>query len=735
MMKHKQIHIFVINLLLATVFISNLAADVFFVSPSGSDAHPGSVDFPFASISHAASIMGPGDTCYIREGRYLEEIRLENKKASSSKPMVFRNYPNEEVVMDGTIPLEVKWEKYRGHIYKTRISKPVWQLFVNGRSMSPARWPNGNWDDGSIWDKSNSMAWPEEGMGAFGHHFNSELKSFDFSLEDGGIIIVNSGSFKTYKGFITSHEPGSDNFRYDTSRVRQHFSYVGKVHRHGYFLEGKPGLIDTEGEWFFEPEDSTLYLWSPGNTDPGELDIRGKIQSYAISGRNSSHIIFSGLDFFGTSVEFMGSSSITLEDCHFLYPSYSKRMLRDLSPMDVTRILVDNEFSPAHNIIYNCVFEYMDGPALQMNGMYNRMENCYIHNVDYSCTYEGGWTLNMINAPELLFRRNTIHTTGASETFKAGRKNLIELNNIYHTGYLQNDGAMVQVSVKQQDGSVTRYNWVHNSVKQGLRYDNSNLPNSPWGENGTLHHNVAWGTDRIFFKGDRHFIFNNLVFDSEQNDLIISSNTAINGFNYATVTRNNICNKFSGHRTKPGKDNPVPGIVDHNWAGNFKSKDIRTQLRDPDNLDFRPAKNSELVDGGALIEGKDLPCEGSMPDIGPYEFGADHYWIPGKIEQTASNPVPPNGSLTVKPDADLMWLEAMDAVSHRVYCSTQKMDLENETPPVKSFMGEYSGSNICTPPESFNKNVKYYWRVDAVVEGGMVVQGEIWQFTVGQSGK
>ncbi|MCK4747482.1 MAG: hypothetical protein KAT15_10615, partial [Bacteroidales bacterium] len=332
--------------------------------------------------------------------------------------------------------------------------------------------------------------------------------------------------------------------------------------------------------------------------------------SYAFDVQNASHLVIRGINFFGTTVSFKNSSHITLEDCHFKFPSYSKRMLRDLSETEVTMFLVKDEYAPAYDTIRNCVFEYMDGSVLDMNGAGSLIENCYMHHIDYSCTFKGGWTLNMIDATDLVFRRNTIHTTGASETLKAGRRNLIELNDISHTGFLQNDGALIQVSVKQQDQSVTRKNWVHHSVKQGLRFDNSNKPNSPWGENGTMHHNVAWKTDRVFYKGDHHFIYNNLVFDSHLNDLIISSDTLIQGWNYNTITRNNICNKFSGSRTKPGAGYPVPGIVDHNWSGVIEGADIRTQLQDPDNLDFRPRAGSDLVDSGALIEGKKIPFTG-----------------------------------------------------------------------------------------------------------------------------
>ena len=222
---------------------------------------------------------------------------------------------------------------------------------------------------------------------------------------------------------------------------------------------------------------------------------------------------------------------------------------------------------------------------------------------------------------------------------------------------------MIQVSVKQQDNAVVRYNWVHDSVKQGIRFDNKNTPNAPYGKNGQVLNNVAWNTDRLFFKGDEHFIFNNLSFDSHQNDLITSSNKVIQGHNHKTITRNNISNKFSGHRTKPRSQYPLPGVVDHNWDGVTLGSDIRSQLRDPDNLDFRPKANSSLVDAGTVIEGKLTYFLGKAPDIGPYEFGAKGYWIPGYQAQQASKPVPPIQAMYVKTNADLMWLNTIKTVT------------------------------------------------------------------------
>lgn len=699
----------------------------YYVSPKGDDSNPGTFKKPFRTLQHAAEFLVAGDTCFLMEGKYHQNLKVENLNGEKDLPIVFISLPGAGVLMDGSIPIDGDWKVYKGNIYQLKLDTPVWQLFVDDISISSARWPNGNWNDGSIWDKTKSMCWPEKGKGKAGHHFNKELEALNFSLEDGGIIVVNSGSFKTYKTFITEHKAGSDQLKYDENEVRVHFSYVDRIERFGYFLEGKKELIDVENEWFFEPKDSMLYVYFEEGTSPSDHQVSGKNQTFAFELNNCSNLVIRGLDFFATTVKVTNSSYITLEDSKFKYPSYSKRMLRDLSPVDVSQMLVKGEDTDAFNTIRNCVFAYSDGPALELNGKGNLVENCYMHHIDYSCTYKGGYTLNMIDASDLVFRRNTIHTTGTSETFKAGRRNLIELNDISNTGFLQNDGSMVQVSVKQQDQSITRYNWVHNSVKQGLRFDNSNIPNSSYGQNGTMHHNVAWATDRIFFKGDNHFIYNNLVFDSHLNDLIISSDTAIQGWNYGTITRNNISNKFSGSRTKPGKDYPVPGIVDHNWSGNFKGADVRSQLRDPDNLDFRPKEGAEIIDAGAPIKGKKIPYLGSAPDIGPYEYGDKNYRIPGYQAKHTRQPVPPNNAINVKTDADLMWLEGYKSDAHLVYFGTNPDEVKNAGENSDLFKGSFT-NNIFSPGE-LDAGQKYYWRVD-VVRGKEITKGKVWNFVV-----
>ena len=717
-------HIFCFLILVSV----NVHATDYYVSTKGNDTNKGTLENPFRTIQKATKMMSAGDICYVRAGNYHETVAINELHGTAKRPIIFKPYNNENVVLDGTELINTTWTKHKGNIYKATLKKDIWQLFVDNKSITSARWPNGNWYDGSVWDKTKSMAWPEKESSTYGHHFNKELSTIDEDLTD-AIIIVNSGSFKTFKSNITQHQKGDGHFKYDTSKkeIKVHFSYQGKVEKHGYFLEGKLALLDEENEWFYDSKTKTIYLWTPDGKNPNELEIKGKTQSYAFEIKNSSFIKIDGFSFFGTTFKSYESNHITVENCNLEYPSYSKRMLQDLSEMDVTAMLMRKHQTEAFNTVKNCKFEYMDGPALDMNGANNSVENNYMHSIDYSCTYKGGWTLNMSKASNLLFRRNTIHTTGGSELFKAGIKNTIEFNDLSRSGYLQNDGALIQVSVAAQSQSQTRYNWVHNSVKQGLRFDNMNLPNSPWGENGNMHHNVAWNTDRIYFKGDKHFIFNNVSFDSHLNDLIVSSNVEIQGRNYKTITRNNLSNKFSGHRIKPGKDYPVPGIVDHNWSGNFKKADIRTQLRDPDNLDFRPKKDSELVDTGAIIKGKNISYLGKAPDIGAYEYGDTNYWIPGFQDKIASVPVPPNESKTVKEDADLMWLKAYKSSSSNIYFGEDENAVKNATKNSSEYKG--TQENNIYSPKKLKSGCTYYWRIDENTEYG-IEKGTVWSFIV-----
>ncbi len=217
-----------------------------------------------------------------------------------------------------------------------------------------------------------------------------------------------------------------------------------------------------------------------------------------------------------------------------------------------------------------------------------------------------------------------MHKLGASATLNPGDASLITLNDISDTGHMQGDGAMVQVMTGQAPGTEISYNWLHNSIKYGARFDGNGA-----GNNGMMHHNVMWGLGNsgIMAKGYEFKIFNNTVIDGpdNKNDILIMIEQ---GGNEGTLTHNNVSDRISGHRSGSYDDYPVPGVYTHNVNGYEIGRSVRDMLIDPDNLNFRPHPDSALVDAGLAIDGFTDGYIGSAPDIGAYEHGGE-YWIPG----------------------------------------------------------------------------------------------------------
>lgn len=72
----------------------------FFVALDGDDANPGTFDQPWRTIQHAADVLNPGETVYLRAGTYSENVILRRSGAPGA-PISFAVYPGEAVILDG----------------------------------------------------------------------------------------------------------------------------------------------------------------------------------------------------------------------------------------------------------------------------------------------------------------------------------------------------------------------------------------------------------------------------------------------------------------------------------------------------------------------------------------------------------------------------------------------------------------------------------------------------------
>ena len=620
----------------------NYATDYFVAVSYGNDTNNGlSVNSAFKTIGKAASVMSSGDICYIRQGRYHELISIDNLDGASSSPVVFTNYNNERVVIDGTIPITSLWTQIgSSNLWRTKLTQDIWQLFVNWEEQVMARWPNAKFSDGTIWDNDNYWAKGtiDDDENAYSNgsiiddpYTNSDgtlisLSAQSFDLDETNkeaIAILNLGSFRTWSRLVTSHSGNTFNYATVPNWKTKH---------HYYYLEGRKEFLDLAGEWWYDTynNNDSLYYFAANGVNPNKLDFRGKVQSYAFSITNSKYLQIKNLEFFGTTVYFSNGDNCLVYGCNFMYPSCSKRMLRTV---DTEPEMTKFASGSAGSTIRNCSFRNTDGTALEMWGGTDTVDNCYFNKIDYTVADNSSIMLTLrMNGTSNVFRKNTIHKTGASATIMIGDAGLAEYNNLYDTGHLQSDGAMIQFMEDQQDGAICRYNWLHDTEKYGARFDHSGDAD---GTNGIMHHNLAWNCESggIMVKGNNHQVYNNTVLNSgSKNDIIVFQVNS--GDHSGTVVKNNAADKIANHRTNDVEINF--GTYTNNWNGYKESITLNSILEDTSNSDFSPSSGSPLIDAGIIISGitNQYTNNGTAPDIGAYENGntnwtAGHDWNVG----------------------------------------------------------------------------------------------------------
>ncbi len=712
-----------IILVIAACLIPDAGAGNIYVSPGGNNSDPGTPTAPVRTLGYALGLVGPGDTIFMMTGRYHEEISINNLKGTEEAPIVITALNGNQVTLDGTVPIESDWTLYSGNIYKTALNQDIWQLFVDEAMMMPARWPNAFLEDQSVWDREHNWGHGNEGPAENGVFVDSPHGSVSLAASgidaNGAIAVMNIGSWKTWSRDVLSHDAGSNTFTYSPVPA-----YKDK--HHYYFLEGKLELLDAPGEWFYDKNTKELYLWLPDGTMPGS-GLRGKVQSFVLHMEKCSHIKIEGLGFFATTFYYKNCTHMTVEDCDLRFPSCSKRVLGDHSTPDVTTMFNANTYNPTRNALINCSISFTESQAISFKGHTNRVENCGFYAIDWTVANRPGLMNSIYNEGNSnVFRRNSVELTGASSTLYPGNFPIVELNRITRTGFLQSDGSITQLTIGAQPNSQTRYNWFHNTVKSGARFD-APIPPTVWGNGGTMHHNMVWETNiGLMQKGEYHFCFHNTALQCAKNGMVILDDAAEGGGgNKGTITRNNFSDKLSGHRDIYVK---VPGEADHNWNGYETGADFRGQVYDFLNHDFRPRWNSALVDAGVPIDQLEEPYIGIAPDLGAYEFGDSVYWIGGRQLERASTPIPGDQGTTSYEFVDLMWLQAYQSLSSEVYFGTSEAAVAS----ADQNSPEYRGIQIHNifSPGALQAGQSYFWRIDAVKEGA-IVKGEVWSFTAG----
>ena len=110
------------------------------------DTNPGTRALPFKTLGRACQTAAAGDTVFLGAGTYREPL-IPKQSGTAGQPIRFTALPGQQVTLSGAEPLAGTWQTHQGSIYKLQTALTFIQLFVDGKMMLEARWPNSSFAD------------------------------------------------------------------------------------------------------------------------------------------------------------------------------------------------------------------------------------------------------------------------------------------------------------------------------------------------------------------------------------------------------------------------------------------------------------------------------------------------------------------------------------------------------------------------------------------------------------
>ena len=242
---------------LALIVANRSNAQPYFVSPTGDDANPGTLEGPFATPHRAqqAAREKAGEVI-LRGGTYYLDAPLvftAEDSGTKASPKVFRNYAGEQPVISGGRRLpDLDWQPCANGVFRAQVPADLQteELFVNGERHILARYPDfdphAQYFGGCAADaiSPERVARWADPTGGYFHAMHPALWG-DFTWRIVGKD--TKGELKLDGGWQNNRGAAA----HDTIR----------------FVENVFEELDAPGEWFLDAKTHTLYFYPPAGLD------------------------------------------------------------------------------------------------------------------------------------------------------------------------------------------------------------------------------------------------------------------------------------------------------------------------------------------------------------------------------------------------------------------------------------------------------------------------------------
>lgn len=464
---------------LALAMCSLSVARDYYVATDGSDANPGTIDKPFATLEKArdtiraskARVLGEGGlVVYLRAGRYVRSqsfVLTAEDSGQAGRPITYRAYPDEDVRLLGGRQLRADWfvpvapsdaefsrldPAAQGKCLKADLARrgipsnlePLQaELSCNGALMPVARWPNEGFVRTTSAQDNITFGYddprPERWLAA------AEAYAIGYWVHGWANRMERIASIDTQNKKITLAKSPS----------------YGIAAKKPYYVLNLLEEIDRPGEWYLDRQNGVLYFWPPEGFETSEL-LLSALAAPIVSIQGASHIRLEGLIVetgAGRGIEISGHDNL-VATC----------VIRNLRTDGVT-------ISGQRNGVAGCEISSLGktgvavsgGDRYQLLAGENFVRDCRIHNFGrWERTYAPAVRLDGVGN---VAADNLLYDAPHSAILFGGNEHLIERNEIHSVCYEVDDAGSIYAG---RDwglrGNLIRHNFFHH-IK-------SNLPGS-----------------------------------------------------------------------------------------------------------------------------------------------------------------------------------------------------------------------------------------------------------------
>lgn len=357
-------------LMLLTIWLSlNSSAQIFYVSTSGNDAHPGTKEKPVSTFAKAQELareqpQGASVKVLFGSGIYYLPETIRFTEVDNKAAVIYQAEEEGRAIISGGTSLQLDWKPWKNGIFVTKVDEnlDIDQLYVNGVRQRMARFPNAvagkNVFD--TWDLSHN-AKPDAANNPL-----SPERVARWKHPEGGYIHAMHSALWGDMHWLIKGKNGDGTLDYEGGWQNNRPSEMHPVYR---MVENIIEELDAPGEWFFNQEEQNLYFMPDPGTDlkSAKVEVVNLKELIVFSGNKENpvrNIQLNGFVFRHTARTFMENKEPLLRS--------------DWTICRKAAVVFDGAEDCS---ITDCEFDQVGGNTILVNN-YNRrisIKGCHIH--------------------------------------------------------------------------------------------------------------------------------------------------------------------------------------------------------------------------------------------------------------------------------------------------------------------------------------------------------------------